>query len=48
MALYYYEELTLKEIGLILNLSEARISQLHTKAIFRMRGYLERMKNGLI
>ena len=48
VALYYYEELTLKEIGLILNLSEARISQLHTKAIFRMRGYLERMKNGLI
>jgi RNA polymerase sigma factor for flagellar operon FliA len=48
VALYYYEELTLKEISLILNLSEARISQLHTKAIFRMRGYLARMKASLV
>ena len=48
VSLYYYEELTLKEISLILHLSEARISQLHTKAIFRMRGYLARMKNGIV
>lgn len=44
VSLYYYEELTLKEISLILHLSEARISQLHTKAIFRMRSYLSRIK----
>lgn len=44
VSLYYYEELTLKEISLILHLSEARISQLHTKAIFRMRNYLTRTK----
>lgn len=44
VSLYYYEELTLKEISLILHLSEARISQLHTKAIFRMRSYLSRNK----
>lgn len=44
ISLYYYEELTLKEISLILHLSEARISQLHTKAIFRMRNYLTRIK----
>lgn len=37
VALYYYEELTLKEISRILHLTEARISQLHTKAIFRLR-----------
>ena len=48
VALYYYEELTLKEISLILNLSEARISQLHTKAVFRLRGYLARMKASLV
>ena len=48
VALYYYEELTLKEISLIMNLSEARISQLHTKAVFRMRGYLARMKASLV
>ena len=43
ISLYYYEELTLKEISLILHLSEARISQLHTKAIF-MRNYLARSR----
>lgn len=48
VALYYYEELTLKEISLLMNLSEARISQLHTKAVFRMRGYLARMKASLV
>ena len=48
VALYYYEELTLKEISLVMNLSEARISQLHTKAVFRMRGYLARMKASLV
>ncbi|MBR2519594.1 MAG: FliA/WhiG family RNA polymerase sigma factor [Selenomonadaceae bacterium] len=47
VSLYYYEELTLKEISVILKLSEARISQLHTKAIFRMRGYLSRSKQEL-
>jgi len=47
VSLYYYEELTLKEISLILKLSEARISQLHTKAIFRMRGYLARAKENM-
>ena len=48
VSLYYYEELTLKEISLILHLSEARISQLHTKAVFRLRGYLSRAKANLL
>ena len=47
VSLYYYDELTLKEISVILKLSEARISQLHTKAIFRMRGYLAKIKSSL-
>ena len=47
VSLYYYEELTLKEISLVLHLTEARISQLHTKAIFRMRGYLAQNKEDL-
>jgi len=38
--LYYYEELTLKEISNILEVSESRISQLHTKALQKMRGKL--------
>jgi len=48
VSLYYYEGLTLKEISLIMKLSEARISQLHTKAIFRLRGALSRIKASLI
>ncbi|MCI5613374.1 MAG: FliA/WhiG family RNA polymerase sigma factor [Agathobacter sp.] len=36
--LYYYEELTLKEISKILEVSESRVSQLHTKALNKMRG----------
>ena len=35
--LYYYEELTLKEISEVLEVSESRISQLHTKAIQKLR-----------
>ncbi|MGB9792885.1 MAG: FliA/WhiG family RNA polymerase sigma factor [Thermacetogeniaceae bacterium] len=48
ITLYYYEGLTLKEIGQVLNLSESRISQLHTKAILRLRGRLSRKKSGLV
>ncbi|MEA1960039.1 MAG: FliA/WhiG family RNA polymerase sigma factor [Bacillota bacterium] len=43
--LYYYEGLTLKEIGAVLELSESRISQLHTKAILRLRGSLSKKKH---
>lgn len=38
---YYYEELTLKEIGKQLNLSESRISQLHTQAMLRLRNKIQ-------
>ena len=48
VALYYHEELTMKEISLVLSISEARVCQLHTKAIFRLRGYLSREKANLV
>ena len=37
ITLYYYEEMTLKEISMILEVSESRISQLHTKALKKMK-----------
>ncbi len=40
VTLYYYEEMTLREISLVLHLTEARISQLHAKAVIRLRGFL--------
>ena len=42
LALYYYEEMTLKEIGETLDISESRVSQIHTKAITRVRRRLGR------
>lgn len=48
IALYYYEELTLKEIGLVLDVSESRISQIHTKAIMRLRSRLNRLRESLV
>jgi RNA polymerase sigma factor for flagellar operon FliA len=45
LTLYYYEELTLKEISAIMKVSESRISQLHTKAILRLRGKLARQRS---
>lgn len=44
ISLYYFEELTLKEISAIMKVSESRISQLHTKAILRLKGKLSRHK----
>lgn len=42
IALYYYEELTYKEIGHIMDLSESRISQIHSKSILTIKNYLLR------
>jgi RNA polymerase sigma factor for flagellar operon FliA len=41
IALYYYENLTLREIGEVLGVTESRISQLHTKAVLRLRGHMQ-------
>lgn len=47
LVLYYYEDLTLKEIGEVLGVTESRISQLHTKAIMRLRSKLSNVKSGI-
>lgn len=48
VTLYYYEGLTAKEIAAALGVSQSRISQLHSKAILRLRGRLSRMKSALV
>lgn len=47
ISLFYYEELSLSEIAEVMSLSPSRISQLHSKAILRLRGSLSRHKSQL-
>jgi RNA polymerase sigma factor for flagellar operon FliA len=46
--LYYYEDLTLKEISGVLDVSESRVSQLHTKALLKMRKKMGNYMNILV
>jgi RNA polymerase sigma factor for flagellar operon FliA len=46
VALYYYEHMTLKEIGRTLGISESRVSQVHTRAMTRLRLRLHRALHG--
>ena len=48
IVLYYHEDLTFKEIGEVLDVSESRISQLHTKANLRLRAKLTNLRKGII
>jgi len=48
LVLYYYEDLTLKEIGKVLEVTESRVSQLHTRAIIRLRARLTNIKRGIV
>lgn len=46
ISLYYYEEITLKEIGKVMDVSESRVSQIHSKAVLKMRAKLaKKFKN---
>ncbi len=47
LTLYYYEELTMKEIGLTLGVVESRVSQIHSSAVLRLRVSLSVMRNGV-
>ncbi len=47
LILYYYEDLTLKEIGKVLDVTESRVSQLHTKAIFKLRHRIRKVKKNI-
>ena len=41
LILYYYEEMTMKEIGLTLDLSESRVSQMHSSIIMRLKAQMK-------
>ena len=45
ISLYYYDELTMKEIGKVLDLTESRVSQIHTKAVLRLRVRIKNLRN---
>jgi RNA polymerase sigma factor for flagellar operon FliA len=48
MTLYYYEEMTMREIGLALGVVESRVSQIHASAVSRLRGALRDLAGGKI
>jgi len=43
LALYYYEELTMKEVGAVLGIGEARVSQIHSAALVRLRARMQQL-----
>jgi RNA polymerase sigma factor for flagellar operon FliA len=48
MILYYYEELTMREIGQIIDLSESRVCQIHSKIVMRLKSQLDSFKHELM
>lgn len=46
ITLYYFEELTMKEIGRVLDISESRVCQLHGKVLVKLKNRMEHFKNG--
>ena len=47
LVFYYYEDLTLKEIGALMKVTESRVSQLHTRAVTRLRNILSNQRQGI-
>jgi RNA polymerase sigma factor FliA len=43
LALYYFEELTMKEVGAVLGIGESRVSQIHSLAVVRLRSRLQEL-----
>jgi RNA polymerase sigma factor for flagellar operon FliA len=48
LLLYYYEDLTMREIGATLNLSESRVCQLHSRILFRLKNQLKKHQQELL
>lgn len=47
LALYYYEDITMRKVGAVMGITESRVSQLHSSAILRLRVLLRRQRLGL-
>ena len=45
LALYYFEELTMKEVGAVMGIGESRVSQIHSVAVVRLRAQLSELTN---
>jgi RNA polymerase sigma factor FliA len=43
LSLYYFEELTMKEVGAVLGVGESRVSQIHSMAMLRLRGRMKEL-----
>jgi RNA polymerase sigma factor for flagellar operon FliA len=48
VVLYYLEELTMKEIGMLLDLSESRVCQIHHRIVYRLKRQLEKLREDLL
>ena len=48
IVLYYYEEMTMKEIGMTLNLSESRVSQMHASILLRLQNQLAQRRHDFV
>ncbi len=48
LTLYYYEDMNLREIGQVLNVTESRVSQIHTQAIMRLKAKLKKVRKALL
>ena len=46
--MYYYEDMTLKEIGKVLNVTESRVSQIHTSANIKLKAKLTNVTRGIM
>lgn len=48
LSLYYFEELTMKEVGAVLGVGESRVSQIHSMALLRLRGRMQDLTQGAV
>ena len=47
MIMYYYEDMTLREIGKVLEVTESRVSQIHTSANLKLKAKLSNIRKGI-